>query len=76
MFDSIGIAVNDSIHHNVTSIDIIYNGESMAKLLNNRILLVWVGYIRRGNVMKTVVQPDLFDGHVQPHMLISEQSSH
>ena len=53
------IAVSYAIRYN-TSIDTIdTNGESMAEwLLNNRILLVSVGYIRRGNTTKTVVQPD------------------
>ena len=67
--------MNNSIHYNVTSIDIIYNGESMAKWLNNKILLVSVGYTRLGNTTKTVMRPDLFDGQ-QARMLIFEQSSY
>ena len=44
---------------------------------NNRILLVGVGYTRRGNTTKTVVQPDRFVRRAsQARMLITEQSSH
>ena len=66
--------------YNATSIDIIYfNGESMAGFLNNRILLDSVGYTRRGNTTKTVVQPDRFvrRAYTSTRMLCeSEQSSH
>ena len=72
------IAVNDTIRYDVTSINSIYTMENQRlSCFNNKILLVGVGYTRRGNTTKTVVQPDRFVRRAsQARMLITEQSSH
>ena len=63
----IGNVVLQYAIQNNTSIDTIYtNGESMAEwLITEYNYLVSIGYIRRGNTMKTMVQHDLIDEHTQ-----------